>query len=358
MIQDSVKLDYSDVLIVPRFSDIDSRSKVDIDYNPIIASNMDGVGTFEMAKELAKYGATTCLVKHYTLDDWCKFSKTVNETTLKHIFVSTGILKEDIELTERIVNMLFDDHGVDTNICIDVANGYMNQFYDAVSYLKKKNPRSKIMAGSVVTGKAVRRLEDAGADLVKVGIGSGAVCTTRIKTGIGYPQFSAVMECALESKYGGIIADGGITCVGDIAKAIGAGAKYVKLGSMLAGHDEGQGEIVSYYEPDGTYAIIETNDVFPNLVEREYVQFYGMSSRTAQEKHKGYLANYRSSEGRTIRIPYKGPVQNTMQDILGGLRSTCAYVGAYKISQLHLYTEFIRVNNQYNRSMELYTVAL
>ena len=335
MIQDSVKLDYSDVLIVPRFSDIDSRSKVDIDYNPIIASNMDGVGTFEMAKELAKYGATTCLVKHYTLDDWCKFSNTVNETTLKHIFVSTGILKEDIELTERIVNMLFDDHGVDTNICIDVANGYMNQFYDAVSYLKKKNPRSKIMAGSVVTGKAVRRLEDAGADLVKVGIGSGAVCTTRIKTGIGYPQFSAVMECALESKYGGIIADGGITCVGDIAKAIGAGAKYVKLGSMLAGHDEGG----ATDSEDG-------------------VVFYGMSSRTAQEKHKGYLANYRSSEGRTIKIPYKGPVQNTMQDILGGLRSTCAYVGAYKISQLHLYTEFIRVNNQYNRSMEPYTVAL
>lgn len=335
MIQDSVKLDYSDVLIVPRFSDIDSRSKVDIDYNPIIASNMDGVGTFEMAKELAKYGATTCLVKHYTLDDWCKFSNTVNETTLKHIFVSTGILKEDIELTERIVNMLFDDHGVDTNICIDVANGYMNQFYDAVSYLKKKNPRSKIMAGSVVTGKAVRRLEDAGADLVKVGIGSGAVCTTRIKTGIGYPQFSAVMECALESKYGGIIADGGITCVGDIAKAIGAGAKYVKLGSMLAGHDEGG----ATDSEDG-------------------VVFYGMSSRTAQEKHKGYLANYRSSEGRTIKIPYKGPVQNTMQDILGGLRSTCAYVGAYKVSQLHLYTEFIRVNNQYNRSMEPYTVAL
>ncbi|MDC3266384.1 IMP dehydrogenase [bacterium] len=334
MIQDSVKLDYSDVLIVPRFSDIDSRKKVDIDYNPIIASNMDGVGTFEMAKELAKYGATTCLVKHYTLDDWCKFSKTVNETTLKHIFVSTGILKEDIELTERIVNMLFDDHGVDTNICIDVANGYMNQFYDAVSYLKKKNPRSKIMAGSVVTGKAVRRLEDAGADLVKVGIGSGAVCTTRIKTGIGYPQFSAVMECALESKYGGI-ADGGITCVGDIAKAIGAGAKYVKLGSMLAGHDEG--------------GATNTEDG---------VVFYGMSSRTAQEKHKGYLANYRSSEGRTIKIPYKGPVQNTMQDILGGLRSTCAYVGAYKVSQLHLYTEFIRVNNQYNRSMEPYTVAL
>ena len=335
MIQDSVKLDYSDVLIVPRFSDIDSRKKVNIDYNPVIASNMDGVGTFEMAKELAKIGAITTIVKHYTLDDWSKFSKTASETTLKHLFVSTGILKEDIELTESIVSLLFDDHGIYANICVDVANGYMTQFYDTVSMLRKKCPHSKIMAGSVVTGKAVRRLEDAGADLIKVGIGSGAVCTTRIKTGIGYPQFSAVMECALESKYGGIIADGGITCVGDIAKAIGAGAKYVKLGSMLAGHDEGGA----------------TN------VEGGVV-FYGMSSRTAQEKHKGYLADYRSSEGRTIKVPYKGAVKDTMNDILGGLRSTCAYVGAYKLSQLHMYTEFIRVNNQYNRSMEPYTIAM
>jgi GMP reductase len=335
MIQDTVKLDYSDVLIVPQFSDIDSRSKVDIDYNPVIASNMDGVGTFEMAKELAKVGAHTAIVKHYKFQDWCKFSSTVNETTLKHIYVSTGISREDIELTERIANLLFDEHGIYVNICVDVANGYMKQFYETVEFLKRKSPRSKIMAGSVVTAKAVRRLEDAGADLIKVGIGSGAVCTTRIKTGIGYPQLSAVMECATESKSGGIIADGGITCVGDIAKAIGAGAKYVKLGSMLAGHDEGGAKNTE----DG-------------------VVFYGMSSRTAQEKHKGYLANYRSSEGRTIKVPYKGPVSNTMQDILGGLRSTCAYVGASRLSHLSRYTEFIRVNNQYNRSMEPYTIAL
>jgi GMP reductase len=334
MIQDAVKLDYSDVLIVPQFSDIDSRSKVDIDYNPVIASNMDGVGTFEMAKELAKVGAYTAIVKHYTLEEWSRFSATANETTLKHIYISTGILPEDLELTRDVANLLLDEHGVYVNICIDVANGYMKQFYEAVEFLKKKS-RSKIMAGSVVTAKAVRRLEDAGADLIKVGIGSGAVCTTRIKTGIGYPQLSAVMECALESKSGGIVADGGITCVGDIAKAIGAGAKYVKLGSMLAGHDEGGAKNTE----DG-------------------VVFYGMSSRTAQEKHKGYLASYRSSEGRTIKVPYKGAVSNTMQDILGGLRSTCAYVGASRLSHLSRYTEFIRVNNQYNRSMEPYTIAL
>ena len=330
-----VKLDYSDVLIVPQFSDIDSRKKVDIDYNPVIASNMDGVGTFEMAKELAKYGAYTAVVKHYTFQDWAKFSDTADETTLKHIYISTGILEEDLVLTRNIVGMLFAMHGIYANICVDVANGYMNQFYKTIEYLRKSCCNSKIMAGSVVTAKAVRRLEDAGADLIKVGIGSGAVCTTRIKTGIGYPQFSAVMECASESKSSNIIADGGITCVGDIAKAIGAGAKYVKLGSMLAGHDEGKQQI-----------------------ENGSVTFYGMSSRTAQEKHKGYLASYRSSEGRTINIPYKGPVKVTMEDILGGLRSTCAYVGAHKLSHLHRYTEFIRVNNQYNRSMEQYTIGL
>lgn len=335
MIQDAPKLDYSDVLIVPQFSDIDSRKKVDIDYNPVIASNMDGVGTFEMARELAKYGAYTAVVKHYTYEDWVKFSNTANETTLRHVFVSTGILEEDLELTKSIVGMLFDMHGIYANICVDVANGYMTQFYKTIEYLRKSCRNSKIMAGSVVTAKAVRRLEDAGADLIKVGIGSGAVCTTRIKTGIGYPQLSAVMECAMESKSGGIIADGGITCVGDIAKAIGAGAKYVKLGSMLAGHDEG--------------GATNTEDG---------IVFYGMSSRTAQEKHKGYLASYRSSEGRTIKIPYRGSVKGTMDDILGGLRSTCAYVGANKLSHLHRYTEFIRVNNQYNRSMEPYTIAM
>lgn len=334
-----VKLDYNDVLIVPQFSNIDSRKKVNIDYNPIIASNMDGVGTFQMAEVLAKYGAYTTIIKHYTYNDWAKFIVKANPTTLNYIFISSGILPEDIKLAQAIGLLMFEEHGIYPKFCIDVANGYMDQFYEAVANLKKQSPNSIIMAGSVVTSKAVRRLEDAGADMVKVGIGSGAVCTTRIKTGIGYPQLSSIVECAEESKSSSIIADGGITCVGDIAKAIGAGAKYVKLGSMLAGHDEGGQEVIT-------------------KEDKQYVEFYGMSSRTAQEKHKGYLASYRSSEGRTILIPYKGPVKAMMEDILGGLRSTCAYVGSQRLSQLHLYTEFIRVNNQYNRSMEPYTVSL
>lgn len=339
MIQDAPKLDYSDVLIVPKFSDIDSRSKVAMDYNPIIASNMDGVGTFSMARALCRHGASTAIVKHYTLDQWIQFiNECLNEDDtdpIKYCYVSTGISRDDYSLTTSIIKEIRQRTGIHANICVDVANGYMTQFYEFVSRLRQENPDSTIMAGSVVTPKAVTRLEAAGANLIKVGIGSGAVCTTRIKTGIGYPQFSAVAECALACNKSEIVADGGITNPGDVCKAIGAGAKYVKLGSMLAGHDEGEQPIVN-----------------------NKIVFYGMSSRTAQVKHKGELASYRSSEGRTVSMPYKGPVKNTILDVLGGIRSCCAYVGAYRVSQLHMYTEFIRVNNQYNRSMEPYTVSL
>lgn len=343
MIEDIVrsqpKLDYSDVLIVPKFSDIDSRSKVIMDYNPIIASNMDGVGTFSMARAMSKHEALTAIVKHYTLDDWIGFIESCldndNLYPLEYSFVSTGISSNDYKLTTSIIREIKLRTGIPAKICVDVANGYMNQFYDFVARLRDENELSLVMAGSIVTPNAVTKLEEAGADLIKVGIGSGAVCTTRIKTGIGYPQFSAVAECALACNKSDIVADGGITNPGDVCKAIGAGAKYVKLGSMLAGHDEGEQPIIN-----------------------NKVVFYGMSSRTAQVKHKGELATYRSSEGRTVSIPYKGPVAGTVLDVLGGIRSCCAYVGAYKVSQLHMYTEFIRVNNQYNRSMEPHTVSL
>ena len=338
MIQDAPKLDYSDVLIVPKFSDIDSRSKVVMDYNPIIASNMDGVGTFSMARAMCQYGAGTAIVKHYTLEQWIQFiNECLNEdhiAPITHSYISTGISQDDYKLTSSIIREIKQRTGQTANICVDVANGYMQQFYDFVAKLRDQNPHSIIMAGSVVTPKAVTKLEAAGANLIKVGIGSGAVCTTRIKTGIGYPQFSAVMECVEACNKSDIVADGGITNPGDVCKALGAGAKYVKLGSMLAGHDEGEQPIIN-----------------------NKVVFYGMSSRTAQVKHKGELAQYRSSEGRTVSMPYKGRVGNTMLDILGGIRSCCAYVGASRVSHLYYHTEFIRVNNQYNRSMEPHTVS-
>jgi GMP reductase len=212
-------------------------------------------------------------------------------------------------------------------ICIDVANGYSEHFGAFVAKVREKYPTHTIIAGNVVTADMTQELILNGADIVKVGIGPGSVCTTRIQTGVGYPQLSAIMECsdAAHGLGGHIIADGGCTCPGDVAKAFGAGADFVMLGGMLAGHDEGGGEV-----KDGT------------------VTFYGMSSDTAMNKHHGGVAEYRSSEGRTVEVPYRGPVENTVKDILGGIRSTCTYVGAGELKHLSKCTTFVRVNNQFN----------
>tara|TARA_R110002110_G_scaffold143724_4_gene332614 strand:- start:389 stop:1069 length:681 start_codon:yes stop_codon:yes gene_type:complete len=216
-------------------------------------------------------------------------------------------------------------------LCIDVANGYSQRFATTVEQIREKYPELIIIAGNVVTGEMTEELILSGADIVKVGIGPGSVCTTRIKTGVGYPQLSAIIECAdaAHGLGGHIIADGGCSSSGDVAKAFGAGADFVMLGGMLAGHDEGGGEVV-----DGN------------------VQFYGMSSDTANIKHFGGLKDYRSSEGRTVRLPYKGAIKDTVQDILGGIRSACTYAGARKLKDLSKCTTFIRVNNQYNRIFE------
>jgi GMP reductase len=189
-----------------------------------------------------------------------------------------------------------------------------------------------IIAGNVVTGEMVEELILSGADIVKVGIGPGSVCTTRVKTGVGYPQLSATIECAdaAHGLGGHIIADGGCKMPGDVAKAFGAGADFVMLGGMLAGHDESGGQVI---EKDG----------------KKYKEYYGMSSKTAMEKHSGGVANYRASEGKTVTIPYRGPVANTLQDVLGGVRSTCTYVGARKLKELSKRTTFIRVLEQENQ---------
>jgi GMP reductase len=198
-----------------------------------------------------------------------------------------------------------------------------------------------------------------GADIVKVGIGPGSVCTTRIQTGVGYPQLSAIIECAdaAHGLGGHIIADGGCTCPGDVAKAFGAGADFVMLGGMLAGHTEGGGQVITkLYETTELRARQRTLEDGQSewtwtgckVEEQKFVEFYGMSSDTAMEKHHGGVAEYRSSEGRTVTIPYKGNVTGTVLDLLGGLRSTCTYVGAPSLKQLSKCTTFIRTNRQFN----------
>lgn len=338
-VDSDIKLDFKDVLFRPKRSTLKSRSEVNLHrefifrnskahYNgvPVIASNMDTVGTFEMAEALAEDDLFTTIHKHYTIEDWKKFAKK-SPAVLKNVAVSSGSSAEDYEHLKEVLAAVPQI----AYICLDVANGYSEHFTSFVREVRKDFPDKTIMAGNVVTGEMVEELILSGADIIKVGIGPGSVCTTRIKTGVGYPQLSAVMECAdaAHGLGGHIISDGGCTCPGDVAKAFGAGADFVMIGGMFAGFDQSGGEIV---ERNG----------------KKLKLFYGMSSATAMHKYSGGLREYRASEGKTVEVEYRGDVRATVQDILGGLRSTCTYVGASKLKELSRRTTFIRVTQQAN----------
>jgi len=343
-IESDIKLGFKDVMIRPKRSTLSSRSKVSLqrDYEfmhsklqwkgvPVIAANMDTVGTFSLARVLATFDMITAIHKHYSLNEWDEFMKSADDELLNYIAVSTGTGSQDSnkldKLTERYPQLKF--------ICIDVANGYSEQFVDFVKRTREKFPEKTIMAGNVVTGEMVEELLLAGADMIKVGIGPGSVCTTRIKTGIGYPQLSAVIECAdaAHGLGGHIISDGGCKVPGDVAKAFGGGADFVMLGGMLAGHDESGGKLIE-------------------VKGEKYKEFYGMSSDKAMKAYSGGIADYRASEGKTVNVPYRGQVSDTILDILGGLRSACTYVGAGKLKELSKRTTFIRVDEQHNDVFE------
>ena len=340
-IENDLKLGFKEVMFRPKRSTLKSRSEVTLEreFNflhsditwkgvPIIAANMDTVGTFNMAKALSNHNIFTAIHKHYTIDDWRKFIHESSVNTLNNIAISTGTSKEDAKKVKTILN----EFPQINFICIDVANGYSEHFVEFVRKMRKQHPNKVIIAGNVVTGEMVEELLLSGADIIKVGIGPGSVCTTRVKTGVGYPQLSAIIECAdaAHGLGGQIISDGGCKVPGDVAKAFGANADFVMLGGMLAGHTESGGEII---EENG----------------EKFKAFYGMSSGTAMNKHSGVVANYRASEGKTVKIPFKGNVENTIIDILGGLRSTCTYVGARRLKELTKRTTFIRVQEQENQ---------
>jgi len=340
-IENELKLGFKDVMIRPKRSTLKSRSEVSLEREftflhsnivwkgvPIMAANMDTVGTFEMAEALGKHNIFTAIHKHYSIDEWQQFASNASNQTLRNIAVSTGIGKTDAEKTAQILN----EFPTINFICIDVANGYSEHFVGFVKQMRAKHPNKVILAGNVVTGEMVEELLLAGADIIKVGIGPGSVCTTRVKTGVGYPQLSAIIECAdaAHGLGGQIISDGGCKIPGDIAKAFGGGADFVMLGGMLAGHEQSGGSLV---EKNGN----------------QYKIFYGMSSETAMNKHVGGVAEYRASEGKTVEIPYRGHVDVTINDILGGVRSTCTYVGASRLKELTKRTTFIRVQEQENQ---------
>ena len=368
-IEEDMKLDYKDVLIRPKRSTLGSRKEVDlergftfrnyqpefpdnIEYRhwrgiPIMASNMDGVGTFEMADKLAEGKIMTCLVKTYSVKDLINYFDTDMIERTEYVAMSIGITDSDANKFRGV----YEQVGMKLRyVCIDVANGYSERFATFVREFRQQYPNVVIIAGNVVTGEMTEELILAGADIVKVGIGPGSVCTTRIQTGVGYPQLSAVMECAdaAHGLGGHIIADGGCTCPGDVAKAFAGGADYVMLGGMLAGHDQGGGDIITkIYETD---EVTKIDDGFYESVyeEKQFVQFYGMSSNAANKKHFGGLKDYRSSEGREVLVPYRGDVAATVQDLLGGIRSTCTYAGALRLKHLMRCTTFVRCTQQFN----------
>ncbi|WP_159650447.1 GMP reductase [Vibrio atypicus] len=339
-IEQELKLGFKDVLFRPKRSTLKSRSQVELTREftfkhsgrqwsgtPVIAANMDSVGSFEMATELAKHGVMTAMHKHYTVEQWAEFVKGASKETLNKVFVSTGTSENDFIKTKEILALSEDLEF----ICIDIANGYSEHLVEYVEKVRAEFPTKTISAGNVVTGDMCEELILAGADIVKVGIGPGSVCTTRVKTGVGYPQLSAIIECAdaAHGLGGMIIGDGGCACAGDVAKAFGGGADFVMLGGMLAGHEQSGGEII---EKDG----------------QKFMKFYGMSSQSAMDKHSGGVAKYRAAEGKTVLLPYRGSVHGTISDILGGVRSTCTYVGAAKLKELTKRTTFIRVQEQEN----------
>jgi GMP reductase len=340
-IEEELKLDFKDVLFRPKRSTLGSRAKVELkrDYTyrhsgrhsetvPIIAANMDTVGTFEMAAALAKHHLHVALHKHYLVEDYVTFFNDNNHPVHQYAFYSLGITDADIEKFRMVKNATGDAIEF---VCIDVANGYTETFIDFVKRFREAYPKTTIMAGNVVTADVTEALILAGADIVKVGIGPGSVCTTRKMTGVGYPQLSAIIECAdaAHGLGGHICGDGGCTVPGDVAKAFGGGADFVMLGGMLAAHDESGGEVV--HEHGKTYR-----------------KFYGMSSEVAMEKYAGGVAKYRASEGKAVTLEARGPVEHTVQEILGGLRSTCTYVGARTLKALSKCTTFVRVTQQIN----------
>lgn len=357
------KLDFDDVLIRPKRSTLKSRSEVDLirtftfansprrlNCVPIMVANMDTVGTVSMGKSLSIHQAITCLHKHY--DEDMLVNLFINPTDL--IWYSTGTSKKDMEKLERIFNTIKASQGYVPNVCLDVANGYTEQFVKTAAHIRKLFPEIILMAGNVVTQEMVEELIIHGkVDIVKVGIGSGSVCTTRLKTGVGYPQLSAVMECAdaAHGLGGHICSDGGCKVVGDICKAFGGNSDFVMLGSMFAGCDECEGEWKYEYKTSlGSWQPIDPKNDNPR--RKVSLKYYGMSSKDAMDKHHDGVAQYRTSEGKAVTVPYKGLASEVIQDIYGGLRSACTYIGANKIKDFGKKTTFIQVNNTHNKIYE------
>ena len=353
--------DFKDVLILPKKSNINSRKDVMLERTiffqngvkwtgiPIVAANMTTIGTLDVYKVLSTYKIITALHKFHTLQDLQDYNNANSDCVLNpdYFMISTGIGSDDYK---NLVHIL--DNFECKFICIDIANGYIAKFIEFCKEIRNNYPEKIILAGNVCTTEGIQLLNDIEIDIHKIGIGGGSACTTRIQTGVGMPQLSCILDCVQECNYYNnisfnifyeydhpnlnrafVLSDGGITCPGDLAKAFGAGADFVMIGGAFAGHDENPGQIICDEK---------TGEL--------YKQFYGMSSSYAMKNN--YAANnntdYRSSEGRELKVPYKGALKNTVENYLGGLRSTCTYTNSANLEELASNTKFILVNNQFN----------
>lgn len=350
-IEEEIKLDYSDVLLRPKRSTLTSRKEVELEREfrfyhspkvwkgvPIMTANMATCGTFEMAKILSEQKMITTFHKYYKVDEYKKFFESFNNPD--YIVYTLGIRDEDMaQLKDMISSNLMSNFSF---ICIDVPNGYLGRFLEAIKQVRELCPDHIIIAGNVVTNEMTEEIILSGADIVKVGIGPGAVCTTRRMTGVGYPQLSAVIECsdaahglANEQGYGLVIADGGQQYPSCVAKAFCAGADFNMMGSMFSGFDESAGELI---EKDG----------------KKYKEYFGSSSNKALMDFYGKKDDHRASEGRYVLMPYKGSIQNFIQDLFGSLRSTGTYIGARRLKEFPKRATFIKVNTQLTSYLENY----
>ena len=346
-VEHDVKLTFDDVLIRPKRSTLISRSDVTLEREfrfrhsntiwkgvPIVAANMDTTGLFDVARVLQGHEMLTCLQKFYSTSAYAQAWESGVDPGF--VAVTCGSTEESFELLKR---KMATDNGIQI-ICIDVANGYREVFLEFVKQVRAEFPEKILVAGNVATREMTEALILAGADIVKVGIGPGSVCTTRKVAGVGYPQLSAISECAdaAHGLLGHVMADGGCSSPGDVAKAFAAGADFVMLGGMLAGHDESGGELI-----EGGNG-------------KMFKSFYGMSSSKAMESHYGEVAKHRAPEGKEVRVPYRGSLEGTVQSILGGVRSACSYVGARRIKDLPKCATFIRVTQTTNEVYQRFDV--
>ena len=360
------KLDFDDVLLKPKRSQLKSRKDVELiktyifkhskkiwEGIPIMASNMDTIGRFEMANVLARHKMLTVMNKFYSVDEWidkCVDSNLFDDNEIaNYIIPSIGTSDSELEKFNNVYQKMTTKPNF---LCIDVANGYGEYLLDFIKKVRGLYPDITLISGNVVSAEMTEQLILSGTDIVKIGIGSSGVCTTRLKAGVGCPQLSSVIECAdaAHGLGGHIISDGGCKTPADVAKAFAGGADFVMLGGMLAGHDESGGDLIIE-----RYLTNKIDDFGDQIVEsKKFKIFYGMSSDTAQLKHYGEQKDYRASEGRTVKVPYKGPVETTVHEILGGLRSACTYVGASCLKYLPRCATFLLVHTTHNKVFEKY----